>query len=102
MKYSKKEKTRRVRQSLSEILSRYCDIPADLIGGMMLEMRGRNELLICGCRRLIEYSGSRIVVAAACRIEIRGRRLGMSSFGEGRILICGEIDTINLGEERTE
>ncbi len=86
------------RPGISEIVSRLADIPADVLSsGMTLELRGRNELLLCGCREILEYSCSRIkVVQGACIVCVIGRRLVMSSYSDGRICIGGEIDAIDL------
>lgn len=102
MKYSRRTKTRHERESLPELICRLTDIPADLFSqGMTLEMRGRNELLLCGCREITEYSESVVrVVQGSCNIVVGGRRLSMSSFSEGRISVTGEIDYLDfLGGE---
>ena len=56
----KKRKIRHERPTLPELLSKLADIPADLTSGMSLEMRGRNELLLCGCREILCYCPERI------------------------------------------
>ncbi len=86
------------RPGLAEVVSRLADIPADLLSaGMTLELRGRNELLLCGCREILEYSGERVrVIQGGGTVCVIGRRLTMSSFSEGRIVIGGEIDAIDL------
>lgn len=95
MKYPKKRNSVHSRPTLTEIISRYCDIPPDLFGEVSLEMRGRNEMFFCGCREILEYSESEIKIETANDIvKITGRRLTMSSFCERRIEIKGEIDTI--------
>jgi sporulation protein YqfC len=90
-----KRKIRHERPTLPELLSKLADIPADLISGMSLEMRGRNELLLCGCREIVCYSPERItLMQCGYRVLIDGRRLTMSSYSDSRINICGEIDRI--------
>ena len=98
MKYPKKIKNRHEKPTLAEIISLITDIPADLLsGGMTLEMRGRNELLLCGCREIIEYSETKIrVVQANCVVSVIGRRLAMSSFSDGRIAVSGEVDALDF------
>ena len=97
MNYPKKRKTIHTRPTLPELLSKICDIPSDIFGGMSLEMRGRNEMLLCGCRQILDYSECRIAVEMhASAVEIKGRRLTMSSFSEGRIAVRGEIDSIDF------
>ena len=92
----KKRKICHERPTLPEILSRFADIPADLTSGMSLEMRGRNELLLCGCREIICYSQESIkLIQCGYCVSVVGRRLVMSSYSEGRISIRGEIDGID-------
>ncbi len=98
MKYPKKIKPRHERPTLSELLSSLADIPADITGGgMTLEMRGRNELLLCGCREILEYSDSRIrILQGKCEVCLIGRRLKMSSYSDGRITVGGELDALDF------
>lgn len=97
MKKSKIKGRIHERPTLGELLSRFADIPADLTGGMTLEMRGRNEMLLCGCREILEYSDIRIrILQGRCSVCILGRRLTMSSFSDGRITVGGEIDAIDF------
>lgn len=85
------------RPTVAELISAVADIPADITDGMTLEMRGRNELLLCGCREIIEYSRERIrILQGRCSVRIIGRRLTMTSYSEGRITVGGEIDSIDF------
>ncbi len=98
MKYPKKIKNTHEKRSLPELISKIADIPADLLsGGMTLEMRGRNELLLCGCREIIEYSDTIIrIQQPGCVACVIGRRLEMTSYSEGRIIVRGEMDTLDF------
>ena len=85
------------RPTLSELISAVADIPADITDGMTLEMRGRNELLLCGCKEIFEYSRERIrILQGKCSVCVSGRRLTMTSYSEGRITVGGEIDSIDF------
>jgi len=98
MKYRKNPKIRHERRTFSELLSSLADIPADITeGGMTLEMRGRHEMLLCGCRKILEYSDSRIrILQGVCEVIIIGRRLTMSSYSDGRITVGGEFDALDF------
>ncbi|MBQ4140912.1 MAG: YabP/YqfC family sporulation protein [Clostridia bacterium] len=98
MKYPRKVRIRHEKATLSEMLCNLIDLPADVLGGgMMLEMRGRNEMLLCGCREILEYSDTRIrILQGKCEVLILGRRLKMSSYSEGRIIVCGELDALDF------
>lgn len=85
------------RPTLAELISAVADIPADITDGMTLEMRGRNELLLCGCREIFEYSRECIrILQGKCSVCVKGRRLTMTSYSEGRITVGGEIDSIDF------
>ena len=85
------------RPTFAELMSTLADIPADITDGMTLEMRGRNELLLCGCREIYEYSRERIrILQGRCTVCLVGRRLTMTSYYEGRITVGGEIDSIDF------
>ncbi len=92
------KKSKNDRPGASELLSRLADIPADVTyGGMSMELRGRSDLLLCGCREILEYSCSRIkIIQGSGCVCVIGRRLTMSSFCDGRISVCGDIDGIDL------
>lgn len=97
MKHPRNKKTQHEKPTLSELMSSLIDIPADVGCGMTLEMRGRCELLLCGCSEILEYSESRIrIIQGHNDVCLIGRRLRMSSYTEGRIGICGEIDAIDF------
>ncbi len=97
MKHPKNKKTQHEKPTLAEIFSNLIDVPADISCGMTLEMRGRNELLLCGCSGILEYSDSRIrIIQGNNDVCLVGRRLTMSSYSNGRIGVCGEIDAIDF------
>ena len=97
MSNKKTQKSLHNKPTFSELISTLADIPADITDGMTLEMRGRNELLLCGCREIFEYSRERIsVLQGRCRVCVSGRRLTMTSYSEGRITVGGEIDSIDF------
>jgi sporulation protein YqfC len=86
-----------IRRTLAELISAVADIPADITDGMTLEMRGRNELLLCGCKEIYEYSRERIrILQGKCSVCVMGRRLTMTSYSDGRITVGGEIDSIDF------
>ena len=97
MSNQKRENSVHRRPTFAELISAVADIPADITDGMTLEMRGRNELLLCGCREIYEYSRERIrILQGRCAVCVVGRRLTMTSYSEGRITVGGEIDSIDF------
>ena len=96
----RKKKTEK-RVGLSELLCKIADIPPDVLtDAPMIEMRGRERLLVCGCREMLEYSSEKIklVVSFGC-LTVRGHRLVASSFCERRVNIEGEIFAVFLGND---
>ncbi len=97
MSNKKTQKNIHKKPTLAEIISAVADVPADITDGMTLEMRGRNELLLCGCKEIFEYSRERVrILQGRCPVCVKGRRLTMTSFSEGRITVGGEIDSIDF------
>lgn len=97
MRHTKKITLRHEKPTIAERLGELMDIPADLSCGMTLELRGRNELLLCGCRQIVEYSNTCIrIVLGKSTLCLLGRRLRMSSYSEGRIVVRGEIDAFDF------
>ena len=97
MSNRKRENAVHKRPTVAELISVIADIPADITSGMTLEMRGRNKLLLCGCKEIFEYSRERIrILQGRCSVCITGRRLTMTSYTEGRITVGGEIDSIDF------
>lgn len=89
------------RKNGESITERFCkrfDLPADIAsGGLTLELRGRNNLLLCGCREILAYSTERIVLRLAKgQIAICGRSLVMTAYYDGQTGIDGEIYSIEL------
>lgn len=79
-----------------ERLSRYLDIPADVLGGgLTLELRGRGELYISGCRRILYYSTERISLALSDSVlTVEGCRLSCTTYYCSQVGICGRVDSI--------
>ena len=95
------------KETIGERFCRRFDLPADIAsGGLTLELRGRSNLLLCGCREILAYSPERIRLRLSRgQIEIWGRSLVMTAYYEGQTGIDGEIYGINLcpdGEAQNE
>ena len=92
-KQNKNEKHR-----LPERIGSLLDIPADLLcGGCYAEMRGQNELMIQGCRKIAVYTEEEIfLLLRRGGIRVRGRRLTCISYHAGKIEIRGWITGIDF------
>ncbi len=92
------------RPSLSEWLSVHLDVPADLTsGGLRLDLRGRNTLTVYGCRRIVDFSPTKICLAMEkCYLSVEGRRLSCTSYLAGAVGIEGCICRMAFCDEGEE
>lgn len=93
----------RVKMSAWERLKSLADIPGELGNGFYLQMRGEHQLTVNGCRRILEYSPQRIVLAIkGFALVVCGECLICSSYFERAVGIEGVICSIQLdfGQER--
>lgn len=88
------------RPTLSERISVGLDIPADLLdGGIRLEMRGRHSLYVHGCRRILDFTPSRVTLALkGCTLTVCGCRLICTSYLAGAVGIEGCIGGISFAD----
>ena len=79
--------------SISEWLAVKLDIPADTIdGGIRLDMRGRNTLIVHGCRKILGFSPDEIRLSlGTCILAVCGMRLICTSYLAGAVGIEGYI-----------
>ncbi len=85
-------------RSLPEWLAVRLDVPPDLLsGGMRLDMRGRHNLTVHGCRRIAAYTPDCIrLILPRCTLAIRGERLICTSYLGGAVGIDGKIDSLSF------
>lgn len=88
---------------LPEWLSTRLDIPSDVwTGGMRMELRGRNSLIIHGCYKIVGYRPDEVRLRMKrCFLVIRGQRLGCISYLAGAVELTGQIDSLHFEEEGT-
>lgn len=94
------EKARR-RPGIAEILASKTTLPSDLlIGEFRLEIRGRNIVIINGCKRILEYSPKKMRLAIKeSSISVSGERLVCSTYHDGAICVEGYIESISFDDE---
>lgn len=98
------DKKKEERRTLLECISAMGDIGGDsLAGDLYLEMRGRNSLLIKGCRRILAYSPECIKLKVKKdTLTINGKRLACTSYHSGSVGVEGAIFSLILGAEEEE
>ena len=99
---SDKEKNRRKRRFTDLIFEKTGITSDEISGGVTLEMRGRNYLLISGCKRIEKYSPTVMVMRVGKDLLcVCGEGLICSSYHGGTVSIEGIINTIGFeGEEK--
>ena len=88
--------------SFKEKLGESLDIPADLLcGGTTLEMRGRGDICVGGCRKIAIFTEETIRLEMSdFDIILKGERLSCFTFCEGRTVIGGRIKSIEIEDRR--
>ena len=79
-----------------EFLSVKAALPSDALSGdFRLEIRGRNFAIVYGCRRILKYTPTQIILSSkGFSVGIDGERLSCSSYHEGAVCIEGYIKGI--------
>lgn len=97
---NRKEQESTEKRPLSERLGTFLDVPADLLcGGCYMELRGRNNLRLQGCRNILVYTAEEIVLRLRRgAVRVRGRRLVCTSYHAGSVEIDGRIDGVEFTE----
>ena len=74
------------------------DIPPELLsGGCFIEIRGRNSVVVRGCRRILVYSDTKVVLKTRKDIvSVEGKRLTCISYLVGAVSVEGFIDSVNF------
>ena len=87
----------RVKLSAWERIKSLADIPGELGNGFYLQMRGEHQLIVNGCRKILEYSPRRIRLSVkGFSLIISGEGLICSSYFERAVGIEGVICSIQL------
>ena len=70
------------------------------LGEFSVEVLGRRSVLVSGCTGILHYSDERIGVSAKKNsVWISGAYLTLCWAGDGRIMVSGEISTLELRGE---
>ncbi len=89
------------KRGLIEFLSTVSELPADALAGeVRVELRGKNQLFITGCRRILKYSSEHMMLSVKGDIlNVSGERLICTSYCAGTVTIDGSIRSVYFGEE---
>ncbi len=71
--------------------------PPPLIPALSIECLERNELLLCGAKKIEFYSDSCVSVRTrTCLVKIRGENITLAFSGDGKIHIRGKFCSIEF------
>lgn len=66
----------------------------------VLEVYGTGELMLTGCKGLLDFSDRLILCETVSGIlKIYGKGLSVCAYRADLLLVCGSIDAISFGEE---
>jgi sporulation protein YqfC len=91
-------KPRKEKRGLAELLAFEQDIPAELLcGGCFLELHGRNQLSVRGCRRIVLYTPTKIILKMKKdMLAVCGKRLSCVTYLAGAVTVEGLIDSVSF------
>ena len=98
-------KKKRERRGFAELLACEQDIPPEILcGGCFIELRGRNQLVVRGCRRIVVYTPTKIILKLKRELlEVCGKRLSCITYLAGAVTVEGLVDSVAfLRGEREE
>ncbi len=74
--------------------------PEVLFGGCHLELRGRSSLAVGGCRGIVTYSPTLVILRLKDGfLRINGAELSCDSYTRGEVLISGRVDNMGFEDE---
>ena len=75
------------------------DIPPDLFNGIFVEMRGRTNVVVHGCREILLYTPEEVRLRLrGCIICVRGSGLYCTAYHTGTADIDGRIISVSFGD----
>lgn len=84
----------------AEWLERKFDITPDIVSGVRIEIRGQNKLLLHGCRKILKYGESEMLLdLGKTQLRVCGERLWCTSFISGALGVGGHIRSVSFTEE---
>lgn len=97
MKRTKRGKNDKREAFVAKLVGDY-DVPPELLsGGCFVEIRGRNSIIVRGCRKIVKYSTENIVLKMKRDlIEITGKKLTCLTYFSGAVSVEGVIDSLSF------
>ncbi len=88
------------RHPMAEAFSRFTELPMESFCNIPLFLvRGREEAEVTGCRGILEYDETKVVLKTCGGVfTVRGAKLILSDFRQDVLLVRGRIDGIFFGD----
>lgn len=101
---NKKRDDAREKIGFTERISARIGLPSDeLVGKFGLEIRGRDAVFVHGCRRILKYTPSSVVLdIGKFEVNVIGRHLVCSAYYGGTVCIDGYVCGVELGDGEDE
>ncbi len=97
---SKKNQDEGVQSGFLERLYSRLDIPPDVVSGIFVEMRGRTNVVVHGCREILLYTPEEVRLRLrGCVVCVRGEGLYCTAYHTGTADIGGRVDSVSFAEE---
>lgn len=88
------------KMSFFQKLSSKLDIPPDVVDGIFVEIRGKSNVCVHGCREILLYTPKEVRVRmSGCILSIKGLSLYCTAYHSGNAEIDGIIYSVSLGED---
>lgn len=88
------------KRTLKERIRTTLELEDVICKGDMLELRGRENLLVRGCRKILLYTDEEIrLLLCEYVLVIKGRRLYCASYYAGAVCIDGIISSLEIEDK---
>ncbi len=95
MSEPKKKQKAKPSVPLKDRLASKLGISNDIVSGGLIELRGRCEMTVGGCRKIEKYSDKEIILRLSdCSAAIRGKKLSCVAYFADTVGINGYINSV--------
>lgn len=95
MAEQRKKRSKKASVPLKDRIAERLGISDDIVSAGLIELRGRCEMTIGGCKRIEKYSDKEIILRLSdCSIAIRGVKLSCIAYFADTVGIKGYINSV--------
>jgi sporulation protein YqfC len=97
MRDKKDDEHKKNRMNLMERIGAKLDIPTDVFNSIHIELRGRNNLTVRGCRKILRYTTEEVRLRLhGVTLIVCGEQLYCTAYHSNTVEIDGIIDSISF------